>query len=267
MRVICVDDERLLMEDTAALCRGLDGVDAVAGFTKARDALRYTERNRVDVALLDIDMPDMSGLELAAAIREIQPDVAIIFVTGYAQYALDAFQVHASGYLLKPVSRERLAEEVHYALTGSRRMPPRAVEARTFGNFDLLVKGRPLAFRQAKCKELLAYLIDRRGASVTRREAFAILWEDRLYDRPMQKQLDVIIRSLRSTLVENGIDEIFEMGNGVMRIVPDRLTCDVWRYLDGDPAAVKAFYGEYMSNYSWAHLMESAMQYRGNDEV
>ena len=76
----------------------------------------------------------------------------------------------------------------------------------TFGNFELFVDGRPITFKQAKCKELLAYLVDRRGSGVARAEAFAILWEDRLYDRPMQKQLDVIIRSLRDTLKEAGAD-------------------------------------------------------------
>ena len=131
--------------------------------------------------------------------------------------------------------------------------------ARTFGNFDLMLDGKPIAFRQAKCKELLAYLIDRRGANVNRREAFAILYEDRNYDRPMQKQLDVIIRALRATLRDYGIGEIFEMGRAVMRVNPDLISCDAWRYFEGDPEAVRSFFGEYMSNYSWASMTESAM--------
>ena len=254
-----MDDERLLMEDVVALCRDLDGVDGVMGFTRARDALRWLEWERVDVALLDIDMPDMTGIELAAAIHEMQPDAAVIFLTGYAQYALDAFQVHASGYLLKPVKREQLAREITYAARGLPPRPTARAEARTFGNFDLLVDGKPVAFRQAKCKELLAYLIDRHGASVTRREAFAVLWEDRLYDRPMQKQFDVIIRSLRATLEECGVGGIFEMHNATMRVDPERISCDAWRLLGGDPGAAGAYRGEYMNNYSWASLTESAL--------
>ena len=261
MRVICVDDERLLAEDTAAMCRALDRVDEAVAFTRAKDALRFLEGARADVALLDIDMPGMSGMELAAIIREKWPDMAIIFLTGYSQYALDAFEMHASGYLLKPVGADKLAAELAHA---ARLRPPRTgrVEARTFGNFDLLVDGRPLTFRQAKCKELLAYLIDRRGASVTRREAFAVLWEDRLYDRPMQKQFDVIIRSLRATLTDSGVGEIFELGNAAMRVRPERLSCDAWRWLEGDREAADAFLGEYMSNYSWARQTESAMALR-----
>ncbi|MBQ7372402.1 MAG: response regulator, partial [Blautia sp.] len=97
MRVICVDDERLLMQDTVKLCLGLDLVDEAKGFTRPEEALSWMEREPVDVALLDIDMPGMKGIDLAALIREKWPDMPIIFLTGYAEYALDAFSVHASG--------------------------------------------------------------------------------------------------------------------------------------------------------------------------
>ena len=139
----------------------------------------------------------------------------VIFLTAFPEHALDAFAVHATGYLLKPVNREKLAAEVAYALSG--KQGGAHITARTFGNFDLFVDGDPVTFRQAKCKELLAYLIDRQGSSVTRAEAFAILWEDRMYDRPMQKQLDVIIRSLRETLEEYHIGWIFELKRGTLR--------------------------------------------------
>ena len=110
--------------------------------------------------------------------------------------------------------------------------------------------GELTAFRQAKCKELLAYLIDRQGGSVTRAEAFAILWEDWMYDRGMQKQFDVIIRSLRDTLEEYGVGEILEMKKGALRIRPELISCDAWRFFKGDTDAVNAFRGEYMSAYA-----------------
>lgn len=258
MKIICVDDEQLVLGLTVSLCRELPQITAVEGFTKAGDALSYLEEDTADIAILDINMPDMDGITLAAKIKEMHPDTAILFLTGYAQYAVDAFQIHASGYLLKPVSRERLAAEVAYALSGRRQQkPPVHIEAQTFGEFDLLVDGRPVAFPRARAKELLAYLVDRRGGSITRANAFAVLWGDILYDRPMQKQLDVVIRSLRTTLKEYGIDEIFEMQSGMMRICPEKLDCDLYRFLDGDIDAVNAYRGEYMSSYSWASVTEA----------
>ena len=259
MRVICVDDERLLMEDTVSLIGELPQVDEVKGFTRARDALDWLNDNTADVALLDIDMPGMNGIELAAQIKTRRPDTAIVFLTGYPQYALDAFELRASGYILKPARKERLEKEIDYALS-KKRSPIRGhVVMKTFGSFDCFVDGEALPFRQAKCKELLAYLVDRRGSSVTRAEAFAILWEDRLYDRSMQKQLDVIIRSLRTTLQEYKIASILEMKSGALRIHPELLQCDLYQFLSGDVEAINAYHGEYMSGYAWAELTEGYM--------
>ena len=257
MKVICVDDVLPIMEDTVAICRELPQVTEAVGFTRPREALEWLKSNHADLALLDIDMPEMNGLMLAAEIRKMRPETAVIFLTGFSEYAVDAFAIHASGYLMKPVNREKLAEEVAYALSGKHGKPPVHILARTFGNFDLFADGKLVTFRQAKCKELLAYLIDRQGGSVTRAEAFAILWEDRMYDRPMQKQLDVIIRSLRETLEEHGVGEIFELKRGTMRVVPDGISCDAWRFFSGDVDAVNEYQGEYMSAYSWANMREA----------
>ena len=257
MRAICVDDEKLITDYVVSLCRGLPPLTEAEGFTRARDALAWLKENSADLALLDIDMPDMNGLTLAAEIKKISPDTAIIFLTGFSEYAVKAFELRASGYLLKPVSKEKLAAEVVYALSGKRNMPEGHVQAKTFGNFDLFVDGKLVTFRQSKCKELLAYLIDRQGSSVTRAEAFAILYEDRMYDRPMQKQFDVIIRSLRDTLEEYQISEILEMKRGTLRIVPELISCDAWRFFSGDTDAINAYRGEYMNAYSWAEETES----------
>ena len=257
MRAICVDDEKLITDYVVSLCRELPPLTEAEGFIRARDALAWLKENSADLALLDIDMPDMNGLTLAAEIKKLRPDMAVIFLTGFSEYAMKAFEVHASGYLLKPVDKNRLAAEVAYALSGKRKAPDARVIARTFGNFDLFVEGELVTFRQAKCKELLACLIDRQGGSVTRAEAFAVLYEDRMYDRPMQKQFDVIIRSLRDTLEEFRVGEIMEMKRGTLRIVPELISCDAWRFFNGDTDAINAYRGEYMSAYSWAENTES----------
>ena len=262
MTAICVDDEKLLADHVTKLCAGLPMISEAISFSDPFTALSWLESRSADLALLDIDMPGMDGMELAARIKQKCPKTAVIFLTGYSQYAVDAFQLHVSGYLLKPVDPEMLAAEVTYALSGRQTESHAHIEARTFGNFDLFVDGKPVLFKQAKCKELLAYLIDRRGSSVTRPEAFAILWEDRLYDRPMQKQLDAIIRSLRESLRERGIESILEIKGGTLRICPEALSCDLFRFCRGDVGAFNAFQGEYMSGYSWASMTESYMAWK-----
>lgn len=265
MRVICVDDAELIVEHTVSQCRELKMIDNVQGFTAAGDALDYLKDDPVDLALLDIDMPDMSGLVLAAKIKEIKPDCAIIFLTAYSEYALDAFKLHASGYLMKPVSLERLTEEIEYAVVGRKARPTSHVTVRTFGNFDILVDGESVSFSRSKAKELLAYLIDRNGAGIKRADAFAVLWEDGVYDYSMQKQLDVIIRSLRNTLKEYGISEIFELKRSTMRIRPELIDCDLYRFLQGDTDAVSTYRGEYMNQYSWAMMGEADISMRVNE--
>ena len=266
MRILCVDDEDLVLQLTADMCRALRQQPEVAAFNRAGKALAWLEEHTADIALLDINMPDMDGLVLAARIKKLSPDTSVIFLTGYEQYALDALRLHASGYILKPVGMERLEEEVEYALSVH---PPKRelahIEARTFGEFDLFVDGRTVAFSRSKAKELLAYLIDRQGRGVTRADAFAALWEDEPYDRARQKYFDVVIRSLRQTLEENGVAEILEVRRGVMRICPDRLECDLYRFFAGDIDTIDSYRGEYMSSYAWANMTEGYLAH-GSEE-
>lgn len=257
MRLICVDDVARVVKYTVSLCKRLPRVDDAQGFTRAREALEWVRANPVDVAILDIDMPDMNGLKLAARIKQIQPDCAIIFLTAYAQYALDSFAVHPSGYLLKPVNEEALAREVAYARA---RMPQKThehIEIHTFGGFEIVVDGETLHFRRAKSKELLAFLVDKQGKGVTRREIFSTLWENGEYNHSQQKYLDVIIRGLRDALAAKGVEDILEVKGGFLRIQPEKVSCDLYRFLERDPSAVNAYRGQYMSGYPWAASSES----------
>ncbi len=136
------------------------------------------------------------------------------------------------------------------------------VEVVTFGVFDVFVDGEVMHFKRAKAKEVLAYLIDRQGGSVTRAEVFAALYEDVEYDRSRQKQFDVILRSLRDSLEEYGITYIFESEHATLRIVPGRVDCDLYRFFDGDENTIDSYRGEYMSSYSWAMMTEAYIDQR-----
>lgn len=259
MRIICVDDEPLAVEYTIKQCQQLFSDAKVKGFTSALEALDYLKVNSADVAILDINMPVVDGITLAARIKEMNPKTAILFLTAYKEFALDAYSVHPTGYLLKPVSSENLAKEVRYACTDIQHSPSSHIQIKTFGAFDVYVDNKPVSFKLAKSKEILAYLVDKHGFGVTRAEVFAAVWEDRLYDRKMQKQLDTYIRSLRETLQEYGILEIMEMNKGVLRVKPDTFVCDAYLFYSGNSDAINAYRGEYMSSYSWASMTEAIL--------
>jgi len=252
MRVLCVDDALPIMEDIVSMCKKLPQVTEVTGFFRPREAAQWLETHPVDLALLDIDMPEISGLMLAETVKRRCPDAAVVFLTAFPQYAVQAFRLRATGYLLKPVGLEELKDEVAYA--NSRKLERRSghIVVQTFGNFEVFVNGETLVFHRQKAKELLAFLVDRSGKGVNRPGIFAALWEEGLYDYSKQKYLDVIIRSLRETLKEAGIEEILEIKGGFLRVRTELLDCDLYRFLKNDPEAVNAYRGEYMEEYPWA---------------
>ena len=264
MKVISVDDDPQAVERTLGVLGELPGVDEAKGFEDPGEALDWLDGHPVDVAVLDINMPGLDGISLAAEIRKKQPAAAILFLTSYKKYAYDAYSVHPDGYLLKPVTREKLAAEIRYISGTAPEEGPGRIRIRTFGNFDVFVDDRPVSFKLAKAKEILAYLVDRQGAGVTRADIFAAIWEDVPYDRRMQKQLDVYIRSLRATLKEYGISRIMEMEEGSLRVIPETFTCDAYLFYSGASDTINAYRGEYMSAYSWASMTESILAWRTN---
>ena len=263
MNILYVDDEEKTLEQTEKLLRGLPAAQEVSEFASPMEALAFAKTHSFDAAVLDINMPEMNGLLLAEALREIRPGVPVIFLTAHPEYALDAFRLHASGYLVKPAAKEQLEAELNYALgsgMGKGISPAPAkkrITMQTFGNFEILVDGKMISFGRARAKELLAYLVDKQGSSASRKEIFNVLWEDGFYDYSMQKQLDVIIRSLRQTLKDNGISEILEMKSGFLRVCPGTFECDLYRFLEGDMSAVNTYRGVYMEAYAWAILSEA----------
>ena len=254
---VCVDDEALVLKQIMSLCEKNSRIDDTRGFTDSSEALTYIGENDVNVVLLDINMPDMNGLVLAARIKETSPNTAIIFVTGYSEYAIEAFKLHVSGYLMKPVDKDELNAEIEHALANHSFRSDAHIIAKTFGDFDLFVDGQTVIFKRSKSKELFAYLIEKRGRIVIRAQAFTALYEDKEYDRPMQKQFDNVIRNLRNILKEYGADGIFVLEHAGMRIKPELIDCDMYRFIDGDIDTINSYRGEYMNQYSWSNLSEA----------
>lgn len=231
-------------------------------YQRISDVIRAVrmEGFRPDVAFLDIEMPGMSGLELASVIKITYPNVNIIFVTGYSSYALDAMALRPSGYILKPATREKIQIEFENLRNPpARTVPPKAMRVQCFGSFEVFLNEKPLKFSRLKSKELLAYLIDRRGAGSTSSEIAAVLWEDDVYDRSRQKQLSVIRLELMKSLKEIGYEHIIIKNRDAMAVDITAFDCDYYMALDGDSVAVNAFMGEYMMPYSWAEMTTGAL--------
>jgi len=130
IRILIVDDEPLAAERLMMLCAGLEGICVIGHASDGDAALAMIEQGGPDLLLLDIAMPRMDGVSLARILERRMPRPAVIFVTAYDHYAVDAFDVAAVDYLLKPVAAERL-ERAIARLREPRRIPPSALPAHT----------------------------------------------------------------------------------------------------------------------------------------
>ena len=246
MIAIAVDDEPLMLGALTKAIKASPDITAVTSFTSCEDALDFIKNNPTDIAFLDINMRGMGGLSLAKKIIGFCPDCKIVFCTGYEEYAIPAFKLHASGYLMKPISAKDVQVEIDNIKGIRQKQKPLTVKC--FGNFEVFAKGEKLTFKRSKTKELFAFLVDRNGAGVTVAEIGAALWENN-EEQKNQNYIHQLFRDLRQSLETLGVEDIFERNNYFYSINPEKLDCDYYAYLKtGKPE----FRGEYMTQYSWA---------------
>ena len=108
MNIIILDNHKLIITEIRRQVLSVLPIAECVCFTKQREAIEYVKKKRVDVALLDVDMPGLNGIEVAELMCQINPRLNIIFITGYPEYALQAFTVPVSDFIVKPVSEDAL---------------------------------------------------------------------------------------------------------------------------------------------------------------
>lgn len=254
MKIIAADDEQIALEQLAEAIHKAAPEAELQEFQNPRKMLEYAKENPCDVAFLDVEMGTMTGIEAAKKLKQWYPKINIVFVTGYDRYMADAFKLRASGYVQKPAAVEDIREE----LSGLRNpvLPCREnlLVAKCFGNFDAFVGGKSLEFERSKTREMLAYLIDRRGNAVTSGELRAVLWEEADNDENTGVYLQKLKKDLINTLKAAGVREVFVTSWNKYAIDPERISCDYYDYLADKPEGVRAYNGEYMAQYSWGEL-------------
>ena len=247
MIAIAVDDEILML---GALVKAVDAspdIREVNKFSDCDEALDFVKKNPVDIAFLDINMRGMGGLALAESIVAVRPDCKIVFCTGYEEYAIPAFKLHASGYLMKPISAEDVQAEINNIKGVKQR--EKLLTVHCFGNFEVYAKGEKLMFKRLKTKELFAFLVDRKGAGMTAKQICAVLFPDDEDDVKNAAYLRQLVMDLKNTLKSVGAENVLRHETPCYRVDTSLIQCDYLTYLEtGKPE----FLGEYMMQYSWA---------------
>lgn len=253
MKILAVDDEPSALHLLTRSIQALVPQAEMVAFSDPAAALGWATENTCDIAFLDIELGSMNGIELGKRLKERNPKTNLIFVTGYLNYAVSAYALHASGYLSKPASQEAIRvelENLRYPMPKPRTGKQLVVHC--FGNFEVFYCGKPLTFKRSKTKELFAFLIDRNGARVTSGEICARLWEEESSDKRQKDYLRHLVMDLSNTLSGIGESDVFVRTRSGYNINPALLECDYYDYLNNIPYAVRAYQGEYMQQYSWA---------------
>ena len=264
MNILAVDDEYYALELMKHSLEEVAGGSTVYLCRDVRSALQTATENKIDVAFLDIHMPEMNGVELARELKLLNPKVNIVFATGFSEYMKEGIDLRMSGYIMKPVTPEAVKTELENLRNPIEWSNEKRIKILTFGNFDIFVDGEPLKFERKQAKEILAYLVDKRGTSATYAELAAMLWEDEDYDRTKQKNLQVYIASLVKSLHSVEVKDLILKNRQGILVNTKIVDCDYYRFLEGDVRAINSFTGQYMSAYSWAEFtvgyLENQMQ-------
>lgn len=264
-KIIAVDDEPISLKKFEHIICKEPRVELVASFVDPVEALDYIRRNPIDIAFLDIEMPNLNGLELAERIGEIDPYVNIIFVTAFDQYALDAFKAHAIGYLLKPLDIREVSLHIDkLTLNKSPRvakpMPTetkiKKLTVKCLGQYSCYASESPdenILFRTAKTAELFAFLVHHYKSPVTKYFILDSLFPDIDYEKS-NKLFYVSCSYLRSAFSKYNIVDVLIRENDSYRINTAMIDCDYINFMN---------YYERLNELTLDELKDASDQYNG----
>jgi two-component SAPR family response regulator len=269
IRAIVVDDEKHAINVLQDLLSDYRDIELIAQFTSPYQALSSIGELAFDIAFLDIEMPGMNGLELGERLLEADASIDIVYITAFDAYAVEAFEVCALDYLLKPVSSRRMKktmERIRAKRYGIKTEPEPLPEdspcrVRCFGRFEIVLEGADspyIPWRTAKARELLAYLVHYRGQRVGKPSILEAVWPGLEADRA-SVYLHTCIYQIRKTIKQ------YRMENQIsVRFIQDgyQLTlsgvgCDV------DVFVCSAASGEEGAEPDWGSLEAAERLYAG----
>lgn len=261
MKYIVLDDEIIAANYLARLIKENDEEAEVRIINNPKQALEIAFQEEFDAYFIDIQMPGLNGIEFAGKVKSKYPKTNFIFVTGYSDYMGEAFELDASDYLLKPASSMQVKhaiENLRYPTkTMSHPIKYTNIKIICFGNFDILFNNIPIKFKFDKTRELIAFLVHRKGARCSSKEVMAALWEDEGHDSYYR----MLKKDLQDSLTALGVGDIIHSERGSLSISHiEQLDCDYFQWLQNPKERIKLYHGEYMAQYSWAEEVNALIE-------
>lgn len=246
MKILLVDDEPLQLTRLSKTVKNVVPAADIVSYINPVLALKENKKEKIDIAFLDINMPELSGIQLAKSLKAINPKINIVFITAYDKYALEAMKLRASGFVNKPVDEDKIFEELSSLRFPIELPPTKKIQVKCFGNFEIFHDGKPIKFSYSKSKELFAYLVDREGAAININELNAVLWEE-----DHTSYLRNLISDIQKTFAKIGVNDVFFKRHNECYIDTSKVDCDAYEYKNNNPDAIRMYRGEYMNQYSW----------------
>lgn len=231
LRAIIVDDEELSVRRLNKMLADSGEIESCYSFMNPFEACDFVKENVIDIAFLDISMPEMDGITLSNTIKAINQSIAIVFVTSYDNYAVTAFDVSAMDYLLKPVTAQRLAQAIGKLKKGQRRTASqRAIGVHLFNELKLFKwddESAPLKLRSPKTEELFSFLICKKA--VSREEIIETIWDGMAPDKAL-KNLNSNLYYIRKAMGTDNSDDCIYAGRSEIRIKESGIYCDLYEF-------------------------------------
>ena len=259
MTVFVVDSNAGALDRLAGLVSGLEPGGDVRTFQSSLEALAAAREIVVDVALLEVDLPELGGLDLGHYLKELHPMVNLIYISESPDRCYEALALHCSGYLLKPAGDAALRREFADLRYPAGQKAPKRVFAQTFGNFELFVDGRPVDFKYNRTKEIVALLINNRGAQTSNGEIIGALWEDDGDPEKKASYLSNLRQDLQNTFKRLRLTDLIVKQRGSLGIDTQRIECDLYDWLEKKRKSKYHYLGDYMNQYSWAEYVHAEL--------
>ena len=251
MTILIVDEDTAALAKISGILKSLRPDDELLCFDSSLAALAKAREQEIDTAFLEVTMSELGGLDLGQYLKELYPFINLIYLTEHKEFGYEAMAQHASGYLIKPAKEMSVNKELEDLRYPEERKKHKRVFVQTFGNFEIFVDEKPVNFKYSRTKEIVAILVNNRGAQTTNGEIIACLWEDDGDPEKKQSYLSNLRQDLQNTFSRLKLSGIIIKQRGSMAIDKDKIECDLFDWLDNGLNSRYHYLGDYMNQYSW----------------
>ena len=239
MRAVVIDDERPALDELSFLLRK-NSVEVIGAIQNTEGALEFILREKPDMVFLDIEMRGINGIDFGVGLQDSTDNCAVIFVTAYPEYALEAFRAYPLDYIVKPIDEKRLTQTLqHVRETITRRLVAGDGDLyiKCFGKFEVSFGADKVRLPTKKTRELLAYLLCNEGTFIYRNDLTQLIFGSGMNENNLNN-LRVSLFRIRSAFQEAGVrkDQFAILEDYTVRIADG--SCDLvnfQRFINNTP--------------------------------